>query len=237
MMWYQPKVDSNSTFNFQEELLAYCESDVKLLKEGCLTFVREFKEIAGFNPLTQSVTIASACNHFWRKEKLREDLIALEPQGGWHGNHINQSQVTLQWLYFQDHLRGGMGRVRHVRNGGEIQVVTPAETFYVDGYDEETNTVFEFYGCYYHGCPSCFKKYRDVKRNCYQDRAVNGVYKTTLKKAAMLRHAGYTVVEEWECAFKEEKKTNPALRAFLNESKLVPPLNPWKHFMEVEPVL
>lgn len=102
---------------------------VKLLKEGCLTFVREFKEIAGFNPLIQSVTIASAYDHFWRKEKLQEDPITLEPQGGWHGNNINQSQVALQWLYFQDHLRGGIGRVRHVRNGREIQFVTPAETF------------------------------------------------------------------------------------------------------------
>lgn len=90
---------------------------MKLVKEGCLKFVREFEEIAGFNPLIQSFTIASACNHFWRKEKLQEDLIALEPQGGWHGNHINQSHVALQWLYFQDHLRGGIGRVRHVRKG------------------------------------------------------------------------------------------------------------------------
>ena len=89
MTWYQQKVESNATFNFQEELLAYCESDVKLLKEGCLKFVREFKDIAGFNPLIQSVTIASECNYFWRKEKLEENLIALEPLGGWHGNHIN----------------------------------------------------------------------------------------------------------------------------------------------------
>ena len=46
----------------------------------------------------------------------------------------------------------------------------------------------------------------------------------------MLSQAGYTVVEEWECAFKEEKKTNPALQAFLNDLKLVPPLNPREAF-------
>ena len=56
MTWYQQKVESNATFNFQEELLAYCESDVKLLKEGCLKFVREFKDIAGFNPLNLKKT-------------------------------------------------------------------------------------------------------------------------------------------------------------------------------------
>ena len=35
------------------------ESDVALLKEGCLKFIKEFKEIAGFNPFTQSITIAA----------------------------------------------------------------------------------------------------------------------------------------------------------------------------------
>ena len=75
MSWYRQKVAENAVFDFQEELLKYCESDVKLLKEGCLKFMREFEEIARFNPLITSVTIASACNHFWRKEKLEENLM------------------------------------------------------------------------------------------------------------------------------------------------------------------
>lgn len=57
-----------------------------------------------------------------------------------------------------------MGRVRHVRNGGEVQLLTPGESYYVDGSEQETNTVFEFYCCYYHKCPRCFKTGRDVKR-------------------------------------------------------------------------
>lgn len=79
-----------------------------------------------------------------RKEKLEEDLIALEPAGGWHGNHINQSRIALEWLYWQDFQRGGMGRVRHVRNGGEVQVLTPAQGYYVDGFDQQTKTVLNF---------------------------------------------------------------------------------------------
>lgn len=66
---------------------------------------------------------------------------ALEPLGGWHGNNINQSTIALEWLYYQDHLLGGMGRVRHVHNGGKVQVLTSAESYYVDGFDEENNTV------------------------------------------------------------------------------------------------
>ena len=45
-----------------------------------------------------------------------------------------------------------MGRVRHVRSGGEVQVLTPAEMVFVDGFDQEINTIYEFYGCYFHGC-------------------------------------------------------------------------------------
>ena len=59
LTWYNQQVSSNAIFNFQEELLKYCESDVALLKEGCLKFVKEFEEIAGFNPFTQSITIAA----------------------------------------------------------------------------------------------------------------------------------------------------------------------------------
>ncbi|CAH3034025.1 unnamed protein product [Porites lobata] len=188
----------------RKELLKYCESDVKQLKEGCLKFVAEFEEIAGFNPLVEAVTIASACNLFWRREKLETDLIALEPQGGWRRNRINQSKIALEWLYYQDHLLGGMGRVRHVRNGGEVQVGNPDEMVYVDGYDETTHTVFEFYGCFYHRCPRCLKRHRNVRRNCHADRTVNEVYEAIERKAAMLRPCGYHVVEKWECEFQEE---------------------------------
>lgn len=91
-----------------------------------------------------------------------------------------------------------MGRVRHVRNGDEVQVLTPSESYYVHGFDEETNTVFEFYGCWYHGCLHCFKPYRDVRRNCHSDRTINEVYDATLKKAALLRQVGMCLQERKE---------------------------------------
>lgn len=170
----------------------------------------------------QSVT--TVCNHFWRKEKLEEGPIALEPLGGWHGNNINQSTIALERLYYQDHLLGGMGRVRHVHNGGEVQVLTSAESYYVDSF------VFEFYRCWYHGCPQCFKRHRNVKNNCHLDRTIQEVYDETLKKASMLRQAGYTLIEKWECEFKKDKASDANLQAFLQDLELVPPLNPHDAF-------
>ena len=40
--WHQEQRAKNVVFDFQKELLAYCQSDVRLLKQGCLTFKRLF---------------------------------------------------------------------------------------------------------------------------------------------------------------------------------------------------
>ena len=119
-----------------------------------------------------------------------------------------------------------MGRVRHVRSGGEVQVLTPAEMVFVDGFDQEINTIYEFYGCYFHGCSRCFPRNRDVRRNCHKDRTVNEVYYATERKAAMLRQAGYQVIEKWDCDFNQDKKTDPQLKSFLQDLEMVPPLEP-----------
>jgi len=173
LAWHAEKVRENAIFVFQEELLNYCKSDVQFLKEGCLKFIKEFEEIAEFKPLEESVTIARACNLYWRRENLEEELIVLEPQNGWRGNQVNQSKVALEWLYFENWKLRGVGCVRHGRNGGEQKVLMTAAVYFVDGYDSETTTVFEFQGCYYHGCPTCYKK-RDLRRNCHLDRTVQG---------------------------------------------------------------
>ena len=117
-----------------------------------------------------------------------------------------------------------MGRVRHVRSGGEVQVLTPAEMVSVDGFDQETKTIYEFYGCHFHGYPRCLPRNRDVRRNCHKDRTVNVVYVATEREAAMLRQAGYQVSEKWECDFNQDKKTDPQLKSFLQDLEMVAPL-------------
>jgi len=55
----EKQCDDQVVFDFQHELVAYCESNVRLLKEGCLTFKHLFEAKTGFNPV-EHVTIASA---------------------------------------------------------------------------------------------------------------------------------------------------------------------------------
>ena len=183
--WHADQVRRNVTFHFKQEMIDYCKSDVALLKAGCEAFQQEFERQAGFNPMAKGITIASACNLYWRKHHLTPDTIAVEPLGGWRGAQVNQSLKARQWLYYQKHqiLKEGASadRIRHVRNGAEQSVRTIANSYFVDGYDPLTRTVYEFHGCLYHGCPTCFPV-RDANimprriepwRNCIKPRSPN----------------------------------------------------------------
>ena len=99
--WLQEQQDNDVVFDFQEELVLYCKSDVRLLKEGCLTFKYSFEAKAGFNPF-EHITIASACNRELRRNRMIPKSTASEPVNGWH-NRINQSRVALEWLNWCDH--------------------------------------------------------------------------------------------------------------------------------------
>ena len=94
--WHQEQRDKDVVFDFQKELVEYCESDVRLLKQGCLTFKRLFEAQAGFNPFDH-ITIASACNRDLRMNRMIPNSIASEPVRGWK-NSINHSNVAIEWL-------------------------------------------------------------------------------------------------------------------------------------------
>ena len=100
--WHAERVLKGETWNFQQEMLEYCKSDVQLLREGCLKFAQDTQNEAGFNPLTQCITIASTCHYFWRNHQMEPNTIAVEPVQGWGGLKVNQSKVALQWLYLED---------------------------------------------------------------------------------------------------------------------------------------
>ena len=227
--WHDEQVRRNVTFIFKEELIAYCKSDVNLLKQGCEAFQNEFQREAGFNPMQKCFTIASACNLYWRMNHLQPNTIAVEPIRGWKGANISHSLKALQWLYFQEHLLPKQGasadRIRHVRNGGEQTVRTSTNIYYVDGYDASTNTIYEFHGCLFHGCPSCYPM-RDIKHYCAPDRTVQELYNATEAKRMALLRAGYNVFQCWECEWDHQVRTNEAVQRFLSSFDLIAPLEP-----------
>ena len=150
--WHEEKRAMNYAFNLKRDMEAYCVSDVKLVKAGCEKFVEEFVDEADFNPLVKCITIASACNRYWRKKHVPPRQVALQRVNGWRGCQTNQSEKARHWLTWTGRALGDETRIRHVDNRGEVCL----NERWVDGYDTTTRTVYEFNGCFYHGCPRCF---------------------------------------------------------------------------------
>ena len=228
--WYDEQAARGELFDLQKELVSYCKSDVKLLKEGCEAFVKQFKQEADFNPFERCATIASACNLYWRRsieEGTDAALIAVRPLQGWHGAQVNQSRAALEWLMYEERQlpkeRGE--RIRHARNGGEKSVKTSKGKEHVDGFDKSTKTVYEFLGCLWHGCPRCFPNKRDLTHRIMPDRSPNEAYRSTTEKLKRLEER-HTVKYIWECEWKTLKQKEPLVKAFVESLKWVDPLQP-----------
>lgn len=99
--WHTKQREDGVVFDFQKELVEYCISDVKLLKASCMQFRQLFESKTGFNPFSK-VTIASACSHELRLNRMIKNSIASEPLHGWHVS-VNQSVAALEWLHWQDY--------------------------------------------------------------------------------------------------------------------------------------
>ena len=108
------------------------------------------------------------------------------------------SFIGTKWLEWEAKQRGI--HIHHARcgHGGERYIFNVP----VDGYHPETNTVFQYHGCHWHGCKQCYKKPDERKEVIRMDRGKaitrKVAYGLTLMRAKQLRDAGYTVVEKWE---------------------------------------
>ncbi|XP_078356057.1 uncharacterized protein LOC144640871 [Oculina patagonica] len=77
----------------------------------------------------------------------------------------------------------------------------------VDGFDPITKTVFQYHGCYWHGCLKCYPQERGkiiCRGQTRQDR-----FLATMKRSSWLRLTGYRVVETWACEVGENELDAP----------------------------
>ena len=143
LTWHKEKVESNYVFNFREEIVKYCRSDVDILRNCCMKFREMLRNITDIDPFEKCLTIASACHEVYRTNYLQKDTIAV-----FNNNRqlkTKQSNIAVKWLSWvaeKDEVD-----IEHVRNGGEKRI----GKYSLDGYCEERKTVYEFQGCYWHG--------------------------------------------------------------------------------------
>ena len=123
---------------------------------------------------------------FFTKKK----TIGVLPSLGYR-SQINQSIIALIWL--EKISENKLRFFSKLHPSGEKKIGD-----YVDEFDKDMNTVYQFHGCYYHGCLSCYSPYVYNERLSRQFGKLN--YRTC-KQTEQLRGLGYTVIEQWECEF------------------------------------
>ena len=197
--------ENSLIYDFRLELIEYCQSDVTVLKEGFLEYRRLIKSICdGIDPFEVACTAASACNYIYRQLFMPRDSIAILPQNGYTGAELTSFPAAL-WLSWveetaQELLRTSIieAEISLYKSGGGLKRGKGKEqtlgSYKVDGLllyhasNAATNTtqdpichsiVLEFFGCYFHGCPSCYPDGAEInkKRNGI---SMSDLYNTTV---------------------------------------------------------
>ena len=138
--------------------------------------------------------------------------------------NTNHSCVALEWLHWQQHqLPDEDNSIRRASNSGKYRI--PHSWYAVDGYHQKTNTVYEFQGCFWHGCPGCYSN-RTESHHCLDDRCFDNVYHCAQVKLDLLCNQGFRVVEIWECQWEKLKRECEDVCAFVDALNLSAPLNP-----------
>ena len=211
--WYNEQQDK--IFDFQKEFLDYCISDVDILRRCCAQFKSTLSTLVRVDPFQESITFASTANLAYRRGFMPSDTIAIIPNMGYQPPR-RYSAKGCRWLASLD------GNIRHARNGGEVTL----GSYTVDGYDEESHTVYEFYGCYWHGCPECYPNLATEKHPHRVQQTYQDLYEETQRRAQALEDQGYNVISMWEHEFDRLVQQNPQLQQFIQDLDIQDPLNP-----------
>jgi hypothetical protein len=90
----------------------------------------------------------------------------------------------------------------------------------VDGFDKKTGIIYQYHGCFWHGCPKCFSE--DTVNNVNREE-MGDLFEQTKERTEQLKQAGYNVVEMWECQW---KKSSLYKRWKNMVNDVIEPLNP-----------
>jgi hypothetical protein len=99
-------------------------------------------DIADTDPF-QYTTIASVCMAIYRSKYLQQKTIAIIKDV----KKEMYSKNSIAWF-------NTFKNVQHALNGGEINICGAK----VNGFNKDSNTVYQFHGCVWHGCLECYNE-------------------------------------------------------------------------------
>lgn len=111
------------------------------------------------------------------------------------------SKKALAWLAYTEAVDGV--QINHAKKQGEYRI--PGTKYRADGYCPSTNTIYEFYGDYWHGNPAVFEPH---DHNQHLDKTFGELYQKTIERETEIRSLGYNLETMWEQDFDTFVETN-----------------------------
>ena len=124
-----------------------------------------------------------------------------------YGGDKNFSYAACQWIEKQSELIGKHIHHALCGHGGEFSVIIGRKKNFVDGYEPKTRTIFQYYGCKWHGCP-CQKSGSSGRRPLGRSKALSPEerYSKTICLEEKMKEQGFKLISVWECERPELKK-------------------------------
>jgi G:T-mismatch repair DNA endonuclease (very short patch repair protein) len=106
----------------------------------------------------------------------------------------NISKIEMEWLDY-------LNIPQEYRHPKKMKI--GKQTIKPDAFDPHTNTIYEFYGDYWHGNPKVFS---ENETNLSNKRSFGELFKNTKQREILLKEAGYNIITIWENDWKEIRK-------------------------------
>ena len=153
-----------------------------------IKFREDFIQIENIDPL-RYITIASVWMTIYRSNYMPKKTIPIIPE---YVRTDNFSKMSIMWLNYISKDKN----VHNALNGGEKELHIDNKIYKVDGFCEETNTIYELCGCFWHGCPNC---YNPNIINSKNQKDMGTLNDQTIEKRDAIKNAGYNHVSTYEC--------------------------------------
>jgi hypothetical protein len=194
-------------------MITYCNSDVDILRRGCLELRNQFLEIANIDPF-RYITIAGVCMAIYRSKYIKKDTIAVV-------DNLKKDQYYQQSISWLNSFHNP--NIKHALNNGEVKICGSK----VDGFDEKSNTVYQYHGCFWHGCTKCYSSDFINNKN---KTTMEDLYEKTIERSEQIKKADYNLIEMWECEWTKSKEYKKEMKQIEEEIKELEELNPRNAF-------
>jgi G:T-mismatch repair DNA endonuclease (very short patch repair protein) len=130
----------------------------------------------------------------------------ITPAAHWKGygcpmcSQAGVSKAQLEWLKHIETTAGNDIIYKGGKHNREETFRFNGKLYKVDGFCKDITTIYEFLGCWYHGCPKC----QDPdKIHCWKEKSMKELFQEFIDRKKVFEENGYSVVYIWECEWNE----------------------------------